>query len=84
MRILAILGNSEGIDVKKDRQYLEQLPGVNSSSLQFLVEPERDEVFERLEDERGWDILFFAGHSSSENNGTTGRFYINRNDSLRT
>lgn len=79
VRILAILGNNEGIDITKDRQYLEQLPGVDSSSLKILEEPERDEVFDWLEDAQGWDILFFAGHSSSENNGTTGRFYINRN-----
>lgn len=84
VRILAILGNSEGINVEQDRQYLEQLPGIHSSSLKFLVEPDRDEVFYRLEDARGWDILFFAGHSSSENNGMTGRFYINRTQSLRT
>lgn len=53
VRILAILGNNEGIDITKDRQYLEQLPGVDSSSLEFLVEPDQRQVFDRLVDAQG-------------------------------
>lgn len=77
VRILAILGNSEGINVKKDREMLAKLPKADT---RFLVEPKREEVNVHLWDEAGWDILFFAGHSSSE--GEIGCLYINGKDKL--
>jgi CHASE2 domain-containing sensor protein len=79
VRILAILGNSKGIDVNKDRAILEQLP---NTEIVFLVEPNRQELDKWLWDKYGWDILFFAGHSSSRGESETGRIYINKNDSL--
>lgn len=79
VRILAILGNSENIDIQEDRIILEHLPGAETT---FLVEPQRHELDSMLWDQRGWDILFFAGHSSSQVNGETGRICINRHDSL--
>lgn len=79
IRILAVLGNSENIDIQEDRVILENLPGAETT---FLVEAQRQELNLMLWDERGWDILFFAGHSSSEENGETGKIYINRDDSL--
>ncbi len=78
VRILAILGNSTGIDIQADRLLLEQLP---NAEVQFLVEPQRQELSEELW-KQGWDILFFAGHSSSHENGETGRIYLNQTDSL--
>jgi CHASE2 domain-containing sensor protein len=78
IRILAILGNSAGIDVQADRALLEQLPDADVS---FLVEPDRQDLTDRLW-ERRWDILFFAGHSASQPNGETGQIYINPTDSL--
>ncbi|MDF5727634.1 MAG: CHASE2 domain-containing protein [Rhizonema sp. PD38] len=76
VRILAILGNSDGINVHKDRQLLEDLP---NAAITFLVEPQRQDINEQLW-KQPWDILFFAGHSFSE--GETGRIYINKKDSL--
>lgn len=78
IRILAILGNSIGINTQRDRILLEQLP---NAEITFLVEPQREELTEQLW-LPGWDILFFAGHSSSLTNGETGRIYINKTDSL--
>lgn len=75
--ILAILGDSTGIDTQADRALLEQLPG---ATVQFLVEPQRQELNNQLWSQ-GWDILFFAGHSSSLANGD-GRICINQTDSL--
>ncbi|ARV58803.1 hypothetical protein BZZ01_09265 [Nostocales cyanobacterium HT-58-2] len=72
VRILAVLGNSEGIDVQEDRKILEQLP---HASTVFLVEPSRQELDRWLWDEQGWDILFFAGHSHSQ--GDKGKIHIN-------
>ena len=78
VKILAILGNSVGINTQADRLLLEQLPDAEVS---FLVEPEFQELTEKLW-MQGWDILFFAGHSSSQADGETGLIYINQNDSL--
>ena len=77
VRILAVLGNSQGIDIQQDRNILEQLP---HASIAFLVEPSRQELDKWLWDEKGWDILFFAGHSHSQNN--QGQIHINKTSSL--
>ncbi|MBD1862458.1 ABC transporter substrate-binding protein [Trichocoleus desertorum] len=65
VRILAVLGNSEGIDVQADRAVLEQLPG---AKVTLLEKPCRQQLTEQLWSQP-WDILFFAGHSSSEERG---------------
>lgn len=77
--ILALLGNSTGIDTQSDRELLRQLPDAETC---FLVEPQREALTAMLWEEKGWDILFFAGHSSSLANGETGKIYINQADSL--
>ncbi|MEA5573007.1 CHASE2 domain-containing protein [Calothrix sp. UHCC 0171] len=81
IKILAILGDSTGIDINTDRKILENLP--NSRTV-FLVEPTRQQLDELLWDERGWDILFFAGHSNSkiESDTETAYICINKNFSL--
>ena len=71
-RILAVLGNSQGIDLEQDAQFLQQL---TDAETQFLVNPSRQEFNQQLWAEPGWDLLFFAGHSQTE--GETGRIYIN-------
>jgi CHASE2 domain-containing sensor protein len=76
--ILAILGNSQGINIEADRQILAKLP---NAKVEFLVEPSRQEINDRLWEQQ-WDILFFAGHSSSSKDNTTGQIYINQTDSL--
>lgn len=75
VRVLAILGNSSGINVQIDRQLLENLPNAETV---FLVEPQRKELNNYLWQQ--WDILFFAGHSETADD--TGRIYINKTDSL--
>ena len=81
VRILAILGNSKGIDTNRDRRLLEQLP---NSLVTLLVEPDRQAVTEQLWHPQGWDILFFAGHSHSNNDKQTGCICLNQEDSLTT
>ena len=78
VKILAILGNSTGIDIEADKALLTGLPNADTN---FMVEPDRNQMTEQLW-EKNWQILFFAGHSSSQENGETGRIYINKNDSL--
>lgn len=74
--ILAILGDSHGIDTEADRTLLSQLP---EASVRFLVEPSRQDLSDELW-ERGWDILFFAGHSCTQD--SIGKFAINATERL--
>jgi CHASE2 domain-containing sensor protein len=76
VRILAILGDRQGIDTDRDRQILEDLP---NAEVLFLVESSRQQLHHYLWEE-AWDILFFAGHSNTE--AQQGRLYINPGDSL--
>ena len=76
VKILAVLGSSEEINVEADRQFLTALP---NAEISFLVEPSRQAIDRQLW-EQPWDILFFAGHSSTE--GDRGLVYINPNESL--
>ncbi|MBD3883385.1 CHASE2 domain-containing protein [Phormidium tenue FACHB-886] len=76
VRILGILGNSANIDIAADRQLLASLP---DAEVTFLVEPQRQQINDHLW-EQAWDILFFAGHSDS--NDDAGQIYINPHDSL--
>ncbi|QDL07450.1 Chase2 sensor protein [Brasilonema octagenarum UFV-E1] len=78
VKILAILGNSFGIDIDQD-SYL--LQGLTDTQTRFLVEPTRRELNEKLWNQN-WDILFFAGHSASIADGERGEIYINQSESL--
>jgi CHASE2 domain-containing sensor protein len=74
-KILSILGNSSGIDVNQDQQILKQLP---NSDITFLIEPKSQQLCDQLWTSE-WDILFFAGHSSSQGKGC---IQINSEESL--
>ncbi|MEY3870714.1 MAG: hypothetical protein RLZZ338_4608 [Cyanobacteriota bacterium] len=76
VKILAILGDDEGINVEEDRKILNSIPG---AKVEFLVKPNRQALNDQLW-EQSWDILFFAGHSRTE--GETGIIYINKTESL--
>jgi Tfp pilus assembly protein PilF len=77
VRVLAIFGSSEGIDIQTDRQLLEALS--DRAEIQIFIEPQRQQINDRLW-EQPWDIIFFAGHSETE--GNEGRIYLNSEDSL--
>ncbi|HBK24818.1 MAG TPA: hypothetical protein DDZ60_20665, partial [Planktothrix sp. UBA10369] len=62
-RILAILGNKTGIDIAEDQKILTALPQTETF---FLIEPNPQQLDQALWDSKGWDILFFAGHSESQ------------------
>ena len=63
VRILAILGDSENINIEVDKTQLEAVVG---SKVTFLEQPSHQEFFAALASPAGWDILFFAGHSHTE------------------
>ncbi len=62
-RVLAVFGDSTGIDTTVDAASIQRLP----VDLAMLVEPSIDRLKRELDDRQGWDILFFAGHSSEDN-----------------
>ena len=78
IRILAILGSSKGIDVEADRSLLSSLP---NAEVTILVEPSRQQFNDRLW-QQNWNILFFAGHSSTQANSTTGKIELNSTEHL--
>ncbi|NJM22623.1 MAG: CHASE2 domain-containing protein [Richelia sp. RM1_1_1] len=73
VKILAIFGNSEGIDISQDRYFLEKLS--SKAKITCLIEPQREKLSNELWT-KGWDILFFAGHSYSQEIGV---LQINQN-----
>ncbi|MGB3265934.1 MAG: CHASE2 domain-containing protein [Microcoleus sp.] len=77
VKILVILGNSDGINVAEDRKSFNNLSA--NAEVKFLVEPKREEINDRLWEE-SWDIIFFAGHGETEDD--TGKIYINETDCL--
>ena len=76
INILAIFGSSQGIDISQDRIFLKKLP--TQAELEFLVEPKLGNLNDQLW-EKCWDILFFAGHSSSKQKGV---LQINQTDTI--
>lgn len=85
INILAVLGNSQGIDIENDKKLLETLP---NTQLSLLSEPRLTELNQQLW-ETHWDILFFAGHSSGSRQQETengdknlGKFHVNATESL--
>ncbi|NEP35860.1 CHAT domain-containing protein, partial [Moorena sp. SIO3B2] len=85
-RVLAILGDEKGLDFEEDRKALAHLskladikfigwqPGKDSTSL-------KQEIVKEIANPRGWDILFFAGHSN-ETACTGGELHIAPDASL--
>lgn len=78
IKILAILGDSTGINIQKDRNLFEQL---TNAEVNFLVEPQRQVLNDELWSQP-WDVLFFAGHSFTQSDQEIGHFRINKNESL--
>jgi CHASE2 domain-containing sensor protein len=75
VRVLAILGDAAGINIDADRAFLEALP---NADVTFLVEPKQHDLSEQLWNQ-GWDVLFFAGHSITQDSGY---LYINPSEKL--
>lgn len=68
-RILAILGDDTGLNFKIEREALESLSQI--AEVEFVgwqlgkdIELLKKEIVNSIQDERGWDLLFFAGHSN--------------------
>jgi len=80
LRVLAIVGNSTGIDTQADVAVLKRL--LSSADMKVLSQPQPHELTEQLWDRRGWDILYFAGHSASEMDSDNAWIEINQTDTI--
>ena len=76
VKILAILGDSHGINLDADRHFLDSLA---TGEVHFLVEPTPQELYAWLW-QKTWDIVFFAGHSQTIDR--QGFLYLNSEDRL--
>ncbi|MGI0486445.1 CHASE2 domain-containing protein [Pantanalinema rosaneae CENA516] len=72
VRILVLLGDSTNIDIQTDLTVLTEL--VPDAEIYMPTQVQREQLCHDLW-QQSWDILFFAGHSSSQFN--EGRFYLN-------
>jgi hypothetical protein len=76
IKILAIFGNSQGINLKPDKEVLTNL---QKAEIVTLINPSRQELFYHLY-EQEWDLLFFAGHSGKNEETWQGKLYLNEED----
>ena len=76
IRILAVFGNDEGIDLQPD---LDAISNLRSAHIKTLITPSPAVLFNHLY-EKPWDILFFAGHSSTNSQTQEGKISLNDND----
>jgi len=82
IRILAIFGSSQGIDLEKDRQKIQEFCSDSRSEITFLTQPLKQEFNRRISEDKGWDIIFFSGHSNSSDRPLSGTFQINDREYL--
>lgn len=85
-RILAILGDDNGLSFSQEKQALKSLEKV--IDVQIIgweagkdINDLKQEITNNLKSDRGWDILFFAGHSN-ETNLTGGEITIAPNHTI--
>ena len=85
-RILAILGDDPGLPLQEDWKAVRSLKSI-AQVKRFIWQPEdaattiKQEFAAKIRDSRGWDVLFFAGHSD-DTAATGGRMAIAPNVSL--
>jgi branched-chain amino acid transport system substrate-binding protein len=79
VKILTLLGRDEKIDIQTDWNILkEKLP---NCQLVLLEKPSADEFWKTLTSQP-WDIIFFAGHSSTQPDGNDAGIWINNQEYL--
>ncbi len=81
VRILLVVGRSDGINTKSDLEVVQQLEAKGAEVI-CLLQPNRKQLSEALWDERGYHIFIFTGHSSSREDGQIGWIEISNNDKI--
>jgi WD40 repeat protein len=86
VRILVVVGDRTGLENDPDRQTSPDLDLIQlhlkNAEVVPLIEPTPKEFREILWQEKGWDILFFDGHSNSDLDKATGWIKLNSQDTL--
>jgi CHASE2 domain/CHAT domain len=84
IRILAILGDDSGLNFQEEKKALKSLRSIvdvefagwnKTENQNFDTNALKTQIVQSIADERGWDMLFFAGHSN-ETALTGGEFGI--------
>ena len=78
INILAIFGNTLNINYQPDRKALE---GLGGKKVDYLVKPTFRQLIDKLQ-EKHWQIVFFAGHSNSEEDASRGYLELNKTDTI--
>ncbi|MDY6936570.1 MAG: substrate-binding domain-containing protein [Cyanobacteriota bacterium] len=81
VRILLVLGNSDGIQVKEDLQIIQDL-AKKGAKVDLLKNPSRENLRDAFKKEPGYHIFIFAGHSCSNEDGSIGWLELSPNDRL--
>jgi CHASE2 domain-containing sensor protein len=81
IRVLAIFGDrgsssSQPLNIDFDKTQWHKLSAQGDIELITCDNPTPKQLCDYLQDERGWDIFFFAGHSSTDATGKKGVFYV--------
>ncbi|NEO53037.1 MAG: CHAT domain-containing protein [Okeania sp. SIO3B5] len=78
VRILVILGANDNINLDQDSKLLNEVRK-HGAKLEFLEQPTLEKLRARLKEKKGWNIIFYSGHSETNENGQ-GVLYLNNND----
>ncbi len=79
VKILVILGSDKNIDIQTDWDIIRQR--LQQDELVPLKQPSKNDAIAILK-ERHWDIIFFAGHSSSQLDGNNAKIWLNDREDL--
>ncbi|WOD37279.1 NfeD family protein [Nodosilinea sp. E11] len=79
LKILAVMGDNEGLDLDRDRQILENQLFEKFSVFLQVLQPSSEELKKELKN-GSWDMLFFSGHSETLNG--EGVIYLRNGESV--
>ena len=81
IKILVILGDCTDIDVQGDLVLLKESIAHNDAEIETLVATSSSKLNNQLW-EQNWDILFFAGHNSTEDGSRQGQLALTETESI--
>ncbi len=81
VRIILIVGKSDGINTELDLEVIQKLKE-KGAEVKCLNQPTREILSNALREEPGYHILVFAGHSCSKEDGSIGWIDLNKEDRL--